>query len=141
MEKAVIEKLAKIYQIQAPQDQVENEIKRMTVGVFHQIKYQFIMSGNEVRLSEADMEELLEEIREEATVSVLERLVIAKVLETERFEISQEELESEAAAIAARQQTTVDMVKSFFGEDLSLLRRDLLEKKVSRSLSENVTAF
>lgn len=141
MEKAVIEKFAKNYQIQAPQDQVENEIEQMTMEAFHQIKYRSILSGNEVDLSEADIAELLGEIREEAVVSVLERLVIAKVLETERFEISQEELETEAAAIAARQQISVDMVKSFFGEDLSLLRRDLLEKKVSRSLSENVTAF
>lgn len=141
MEKAVIEKFAKNYQIQAPQDQVENEIEQMTMEAFHQIKYRSILSGNEVDLSEADIAGLLGEIREEAVVSVLERLVIAKVLETERFEISQEELETEAAAIAARQQISVDMVKSFFGEDLSLLRRDLLEKKVSRSLSENVTAF
>ena len=44
--------------------------------------------------------------------------------------VSPEELLAEAEAMAERQGTTVEEIKRFFGQDLSLLERDVRENKI-----------
>ena len=44
--------------------------------------------------------------------------------------VTQEELEEEARTLAACERTTVDAVRTFFGEDLAGLAPDVLRRKV-----------
>ena len=43
--------------------------------------------------------------------------------------VSRGELEDEAIALAQREGTSLEDVKRFFGEDLSMLERDVLNRK------------
>jgi len=55
--------------------------------------------------------------------------VLKEIIAAENLEVSKEELEEEAKALSVRHQMPVEMVKDFLGEDLELLKDDLLVRK------------
>jgi FKBP-type peptidyl-prolyl cis-trans isomerase (trigger factor) len=126
---AVIDKIVEINGIEIPQNLVDDEITKMVCEQKHKLKYENMASGRCLGLMQNDITADMEKIREEAFRLVKIRLVIRGILEAENFEITKEELEEEARAISVRQQMPVEMVKDFLGEDLVLLKNDLLVRK------------
>ena len=56
-------------------------------------------------------------------------LVLKEIIARENFAVTREELEVEAEAMAQRQNTSVEMIKSFFGEELAMLETDVKQRK------------
>ena len=75
------------------------------------------------------MKERKKEMEKEAYFTVKSRLVLKELIASRKFSVTRRELEAEALAMARRQNTTVEMIKRFFGEEMELLERDLLERK------------
>ena len=55
--------------------------------------------------------------------------MLEKILREQPLPVTREDLEAEAEAIAQRQGTTVEALRRFFEEDLSMLQRDLKQRK------------
>ncbi|MGI1659020.1 MAG: hypothetical protein ACRKFN_08600 [Desulfitobacterium sp.] len=133
MKDAILDKiLAKVLEandIEVPQDLVDNEVAMMVRELKHKLKYESMVLGGYTDFRQEDLTDQMDKFREEAFKSVKTRIVLKGIIEAESFEVTKEELEEEAKSIAARQSISIEMVKDFLGEDLELLRDDLLVRK------------
>lgn len=132
-----LEKIAIAKGIEVPEDMLEEEIYMLNVQAAHNRQYANLsgqLSMQELMASSANADEAIEQLKAQALMNLRVDLLLAKTIEEQDFELTTEELEAEAEAMAKRQNTSVDMIKSFFGEDLSGLRRDLLERKATAYL-------
>ena len=126
---AIIGKILEANDIEVPHDLIDNETRMMAIELYKKTKYESMVSGGELGFMPDDMGDRMEELREEAFKLVKTRLVLKCIIEAEDLKIAQEEWEAEAKAISVRQQMPIEMVKDFLGEDLVLLKDDLLVRK------------
>ncbi len=117
------------YEIDVPENKVLNEMNLIRMDMRHQMQYD-MLTGTETHLfPEMELDQQMDEIRKMAVYEVKSELVMKAVLAKQNFTVTREELEAEAIAMAQRQNTTVEMIKGFFGEDLAMLERDVRERK------------
>ena len=131
IEEAVLFKLAETYPIDVPESLVENEVQAMVCQLYQEMRYKALRTG------ERDIQDQMEDIQKEARRQVKIRCILQEITETEQIQISREELELEAEAMAERQHTTVREIKSFFGENLDMLREDLLVRKTIQRICKS----
>ena len=117
------------YDIEVPEAMVENELQCIMLDMRHRMQYDTLTGGEYHFNARAELEEQEEEFRKLAFHEAKSALVMKAVLAQQGFTVTREELEEEASAMAKRQNTTVEMVKRFFGDDLSGLERDIKEQK------------
>ena len=114
--------------VQVPQEAVEEEAGTLAMEWAHQQQYEALRTGDfsyMFQSREARQKEFLAQALRRLQVQQLVDDVIAQ----QNIQITQEELEAEAQAMAERMDVGMDMVRSFFGDDLRMLKRDLQERK------------
>lgn len=129
LEEAVLNQLVETYELDVPKAMVDNEVNGMVCQLYQQMRYDALRTGEPNFFIQRDIEAQMDSIRETACREVKIDLILREVIATEQLQITREELEAEAAAMARRQGTTVEQIKGFFGEDLDMLRNDLLIRK------------
>lgn len=136
-----IRKFVREYEIAVPQELVEEEYHLCLMDMKHKMVYgQMAGSHNMNPIEQAEaIKDSQEELMEVAYFSVKEELVMKDVIAKGNFTVTQEELSSYAEAMAKRQNTTIDMVKRFFGEDFSLLASDVKRQKAEGWIYQQVT--
>lgn len=108
---------------------VEQELNRLILEEKQRMQYE-MLTGTALHLQpQQELEEAMDELRRQAQCSAKEALVLRTLLAEHDFTVTPQELEAEAEALAQRQHTTVAELRRFLGQELSLLRRDLLERK------------
>jgi len=117
------------YDIEVPAAKVENELNYIKAQLRHGMQYDTLTGGALHIFPEAELEAQRAELEKLAYFEVKQELVLKDIVEQQRFSVTKEELEAEAAAMAARQGCTVEMIQSFFGENLAMLERDVKMKK------------
>jgi len=137
MTAAILDEFLKINDIVVPQDLIDNEVSMMVMEYSHKKKYESLASGGYFDLNQDDKNILLDEFRSEAFKIVKTRLLLNSIIESECFEISKEELETEAKAISIRQKIPIEMVKDFLGEELESLKSDLMFRKAMDFVIKN----
>lgn len=137
IEEAVLFKLAETYPIDVPESLVENEVQAMVCQLYQEMRYKALRTGEINFFVERDIQDQMEDIQKEARRQVKIRCILQEITETEQIQISREELELEAEAMAERQHTTVREIKSFFGENLDMLREDLLIRKTIQRICKS----
>lgn len=125
----ILEKVLEANVIEVPQDLVDEEVSMMVLEMNHRMKYESLASGAYLDFTQEEIDARLKEFKAEAFKLVKTRMVLEGIIEVENLEVTKEELEEEAKAISLRQQIPVKMVKDFLGEDLGLLKKDLLVRK------------
>ena len=137
-----IRKFIQQYEIEVPQELVEEEFKLCILDMKHKLVYgQMTGSSRMNPLEQAQaLEEAHEELREVAYLTVKEDLVMRELLKQERFRATAEELEAYGQAMARRQKTSMEMIRKFFGEDLHLLESDVRRQKADAWIYEQMTA-
>ena len=133
-------KYAEQYPLTVPQEAVENELQLLILEEKQRIQYE-MLTGSAMHLSpQEELNEQMDALQAEALRRAKEMLVLREIMEAQPFSVSQEELESEAAAIAWRQNTTVAELKRFLGEDLAMLQSDLKKRKAAAWACEQMAA-
>ena len=118
------------YDIEVPEERIEREYEMVRADMKHRMMYAQ-MSGGETHLfPDMELAEMEGDLREAALFEAKEPLVLRDLTKKLDVVVTPEELLAEAEAMAKRQSTTVDEIKRFFGEDLSLLERDVRENKI-----------
>lgn len=117
------------YDLEVPQDQLEKEIRMIRTDLMHRMRYDTMSGGAIHPFPELELENQKEEIYAAALWEVKSELVMRDLIQTLDITVTKEELESEAKAMAQRQNTTVTEIKRFFGEDLSMLEWDIKKQK------------
>lgn len=118
------------YEIEVPEERIEEEYRMVRADMKHRMMYAQ-MSGGEVHLfPDAELAEMEDELRAAALFEAKEPLVLRDLAKRLDITVTPEELLAEAEAVAKRQNTTVEEMRRFFGEDLALLERDVRENKI-----------
>lgn len=118
------------YDVEVSQEDVEEELFRIRADMKHRMMYAQ-MSGEEAHLfPDAELAEQTDALMEAAVFEVKEPLVLKDLTKKLDVQVTADELLAEGEAIAKRQNSTLDEVKRFFGQDLAFLERDVRENKV-----------
>ena len=88
--------------------------------------------GGDHQLEEVDLEKWQQDIRDEIIHDQKVEWILNTVIEQEKLEVSPQELEDAAVRLAREEQTTLEMVQRFMGEDYALLKKDALYEKAKR---------
>lgn len=117
------------YDIEVPADRVENELNYIKTQLRHGMQYDTMTGGSPHLFPAAELEAQRTELERLAFFEVKQELVIKDVIAKKDFVVTKEELEAEAEAMARRQNCTVEMIRGFFGADLTMLERDVKIRK------------
>jgi FKBP-type peptidyl-prolyl cis-trans isomerase (trigger factor) len=123
----LLEAFVEASDIEVPEDLVKAAEERISEELFHHKRYENMARG--LLLMPDEIEELLAEVPDIARIEVKTQLVLDQIIEQQSFEVSFEELEAEAEALAERQEISVEAVREWLGEDLAALRSDILIRK------------
>ena len=118
------------YPIDVPEDAIREEMRLIEMDLRHRMQYDRLTGGGLHLFPSLELEKQADDLRAAAVFEAKSPLVLRELTAKLDFEVTQEELEEEARRMAERQGTTVDSIKSFFGADLAMLRRDVLERKI-----------
>lgn len=132
MSDTVIEKYVQAQEIDVPEDLFEEELRLLLIEEAHRAQYSSFVTGQYRILTPEEKSEAYEELKKIAFQNIKTQIVIKNIIEAERFDVTKEELEEEAIGISERQGVTLEQIKDFFGEELSALRHDILEKKAEK---------
>lgn len=128
---AIIDKVYEANKTDVPRVMVEDEIDRMAQDLDHQLRYQGLSLEQYLQFVDKDAAAFREELREEATKKVVTRLVLMSIVEAEKIEVSEEELEEELKNMAAAYNTDVEQVREMIGvENITYFMKDIQLKKV-----------
>ncbi len=128
---AVIEKVYQINKTDVPRVMVEDEIDRMAQDLDHQLRYQGLSLEQYLQFMQKDAKEFREELREDATKKVSTRLVLMSIVEAEKVDVTEEELETELANMAVQYNMEAAQVKEMIGADnMKFFKKDIQLKKV-----------
>lgn len=117
------------YDIDVPESAIENELEYITLQMKHNMQYDRLTGGDLHLFPGQELASQEAELRAAATFEAKEPRVLKDIIAKQGITATRAELETEAQAMAVRQNTTVEALKQFFGEDLFLLERDVLEAK------------
>ena len=136
-----IRKFVENYNMEVPQDLVEEEFQISLMDMRHRMVYAGMGGGPQLNPLEqrAALEEMKEELRAAAYYNVKEELVMKKLMDSGDFSVSREELQNYAEAMVRRQNTDMEMLKRFFGEDLAMLERDVKRRKAEDWIYAQIT--
>lgn len=129
---AILDQIIEEAQIPYSEERVQQEVEMEYAGFLQQMRYRAM--GGDLSMEEIDIDEWKSDIRKEIIREYQVTPILVHVIAEEHLEVSYEELEAEAKRIADQDQTNLDMVKRFMGEDYALLRKDVLYKKAKEHL-------
>ena len=117
------------YDVDVSDDAIESELEYLKLALRHNMQYDRLTGGDAHFFPQRELDRQEDELRAQAVFEAKEPLVLKHIIAEQAFAVTQDELEAEAEAMAERQDSTIEMVKKFFGDDLKLLERDVLERK------------
>lgn len=136
-----IRKFVRAYDIPVPEELVQEEYQLCLADMKHRMVYDQMagtLGMNPMEQAQA-IQDSQEELMEVAYFTVKEELVMKALLPREDFSVTAQELRDYAQDLAQRQNTTIEMVQRFFGEDFSLLEGDVRRKKAEDWIYRQVT--
>lgn len=136
-----IRKFVRDYSIPVPPEKVEAEYQLCLMDMKHQMVYGQMTGSHSLNPMEQAqaIQDAQESLMEAAYFQVKEDLVMQELMKREEFSVTTQELQTYAEDLARRQNTTMEMVRRFFGEDLSLLEGDARRKKAGDWICRQVT--
>jgi trigger factor len=129
LEDVVIAKLMELSDVEVSEDKLEEEVSYLATAHSQRMKYDHIFSGRIYMPLPDELAENVRMIREETHRSMRAELILKQIVEAEGLDVTDAEVEEEAARIAERQEMSLTVVKDFLGADLASLRHDLLLDK------------
>lgn len=117
------------YDIDVPEERVKNELEFIELDLRHRMQYDRLSGGENHFFPTAELAEQQDELRKAAYFEAKEPLVLRALIADYNIIVTQEELEEEAQALAAREHTSLQLIQSFFGDDFALLKGDIAKRK------------
>lgn len=116
---------------------IEKETDQELISRSQQLKYQGMIDHDFQRYYNYGTEEDRNEARRCVIRKTQVEMLLKSIIEQENLDATAEELEVKAEKIVQQENTPIDMVKRFFGEDFSLLKGDLLKEKALNLIYES----
>jgi trigger factor len=134
----VIDAVVETLEADIPEVMIEAEIDTMLRDFNYQLSQQGLTLETYVQYTGGSIEDLREQMKEDAASRVKTSIVLEEVAKLENVEVTEEDLETEFARIAEAQNTDVESVKKVFGSDNNeYLKHTVATKKTVDLLVEN----
>ena len=131
----ILEAVAKNVEVDIPQEMVDEEVERL-IGIFaEQMKMQGISLDLYYQFTGSSEKELRANMEKEAYNNVLYRLMLEEIMTLEKIEVTEEEAEKEAEALAEKYQMDKNDFLAQFG-GIDMIQYDLEIRKVMELLKE-----
>ncbi len=110
---AVVEKL----EADIPAAMIEGEVDGMIRDLNQQLQYQGMSLDMYLQFSGQKIEDMREQMKEDATTRVKTSLALEEITKLEAVEVTEEEVDAEFAKIGEAQKKSADEIKKLYGED------------------------
>ena len=131
----LLEEVSKNVEVDIPEEMVEEEIDRMIERYDEQLKMQGMSLDIYYQFTNQNENDLRNQMEKEAYNHVLYRLMLEELIEIEKVNITDEEVEKEIEETSKKyQMKKEDFIKSFGGNDM--IKYDLEIRKVMELLKE-----
>lgn len=132
----ILEKVAKETEIDIPEELVHDEIHRMLHTYDERLHMQGLSLDQYLQFTKKTMEDMENELKDEATKNITYRYMIEEVSNKENITATDEEVEEEADRLAKLYQMTKEELISAFG-DKEMIKYDLRMRRTIEFLKEN----
>ena len=138
MKDAALGKAVEANEVDVPRTMVEDEMDRMCQELDQQLRYQGMSLQQYLQFTGKDMAAFRDELRPDAERQVKTRIVLMGIVDAEKIEVSEDEVEEELKVMAAQYNMTADKVKELIGaENLTFLKKDIQVKKAIDFIFDN----
>lgn len=135
---AALIKVVEANEVEIPAVMVEDEIDRMIHELDQQMRYQGMSVAQYLEYMQKDMAAFREEIKADAEKQVKNRLILNGIIEAEKFEVTEEDVEEELKVMGIQYQMTAEKVREALGEEnLRYVKKDLKTKKAIEFIFDN----
>ncbi len=125
----LLEKIAEDTEVDIPYTMVDDEVTHMLEHFKEHIMMQGITIEQFYQLTNSSEDKLREEYKDEALKRIKNRLIIEKIIEVEKIEVTDEEVEAKVEELATKYNMTKEEVKKQYDNNLDYISYDL---KVTR---------
>lgn len=138
MKDAAMEKVMEANEVEAPVTMVNDEIDRMINEFQQQLMYSGMRLDDYFKYTGTTMQDFREQVRPDAEKSVKTRIVLMGIVEAEKLECTDEEMNAELELMAKQYNTDVDQIKAMIGEaNLVYFKKDIQVKKAIDFVYDN----
>lgn len=131
----ILEEVSKNVEVDIPEEMVKEEIDRLMKRFEENMRMQGISLDLYYQFSRTTEADLRNQLEKEAYSNVLYRLMLEEIMTLEKIEVTEEEVEKEAASLAEKyQMEKEEFLKQFGG--LDMIQYDLEMRKTIDSLKE-----
>ena len=140
LEDEIIKKISDNATVEIPDALIENQIDNMVEEMNYRMSYQGLKLEDYLKYMGKTMEQYRADYKAQAESIVKSQLVIEKIIETEKIEATDEDLEVKYSDMANAQNKSVDEVKkSVKDKQLNYIKNEIIVKKLFEMLKkENV---
>ena len=141
MKDAAMEKVMEANEVEAPVTMVNDEIDRMINEFQQQLMYSGMRLDDYFKYTGTTMQDFREQVRPDAEKSVKTRIVLMGIVEAEKLECTDEEMNAELELMAKQYNTDLDQIKAMIGEaNLVYFKKDIQVKKAIDFVYDNCKA-
>ena len=131
----ILEAVAKNVEVDIPEEMVEEEVERLMGRFAEQMKMQGISLDLYYQFTGSSEADLKSQMEKEAYNNVLYRLMLEEIMTLEKIEVTEEEADKEATALAEKYQMDKNEFLAQFG-GIDMIQYDLEIRKVMELLKE-----
>lgn len=124
----VLEKVAKDTKVDIPEEFIDAEVERMFSRFEQNISMQGLTVEQYCNFLKTDIDSIKTQMRDEASKTVKYRIILEKIAEVEKIEVSDEDATKEAENMANKYQMTQDELLKAFG-GLDMIKYDIKMKR------------
>ena len=132
----ILEKVAKETEIDIPEELVHEEVHHMLHTYDDRLRMQGLSLDQYLKFTKKTMEDMENELKDEATKNITYRYMIEEVSNKENITATDEEVDDEADRLAKLYQMTKEELISAFG-DKEMIKYDLRMRRTIEFLKEN----
>ena len=126
---ALLEEISKSTEIDVPYTMINDEVDHMVEHFKEHIMMQGVTLEQFYQITGSSEDKLKEQYKEEAEKRIKYRLIIEKIIEEEKIEASDKEIEEKIEEIAEQYKMTKEEVKKQYGDNLDYIGYDLKVRK------------
>lgn len=131
IEDAIVNKITENATVEIPDALIENQTDRMVQEVGYRLSYQGLKLEDYLKYMGQTMEQFRANYKPDAEKMVKSQLVIEKVIETEKIEATEEEVEAKVADMAKAQDKPVpDVKKNINARQMDYIKNEIVIKKL-----------
>ena len=125
MKNAAIEVVYNANEVDVPDVMIDDETENMLGEFENRLRYQGVTLEQYLEYINKDVADLKNELRVEALKKVKTRMLLTKIAEQEKFEVTEEEMEKEITTIAGQYGMETDKVKEIMGDRTAMVEKDI----------------